>query len=75
VYQVLWSVPFCCSGFSMRAGFMRAKHLVPEAADNRDVEKVRLVSVDESHVCLDMLSLAHLCGSSGHSACLGPIQT
>jgi hypothetical protein len=44
VYQVLWSVPFCCSGFSMRAGFMRAKHLVPEAADNRAVEKVRLAT-------------------------------
>jgi hypothetical protein len=40
----------------------------PEAADNRDVEKVCLVSVIDSHDCPDMSSMSHPDGYSGPSA-------
>jgi hypothetical protein len=72
VYQVLWSLPFCCTGYSVRRGFMLATHLLPEAADNRDVEKVRLASVIKSHTCLDMSSLSHM---DQYSGLLAPRQS
>jgi hypothetical protein len=40
IYQALWSEPRCRTGLSMNCHRMTADVLIPEAADNRDVEQV-----------------------------------